>query len=88
MRLAHLALEVLRRLAPASVPRTVVCHGDVGPGNFLHDGARVTALLDWEFAHLGDPMDDLAWWVFRGHDIAGDCGDLPELPPPLVTAAR
>ena len=30
---------------------------------------RVTALLDWEFSHLGDPMDDLAWWVFRGHDM-------------------
>ena len=56
--------------------RTVLCHGDVGPGNFLHDGHRVTALLDWEFSHLGDPMDDLGWWVFRGHDMAGGCGDL------------
>jgi hypothetical protein len=36
----------------------------------------VTALLDWEFTHLGDPMDDLGWWVFRGHDMAGGCGDL------------
>ena len=58
------------------VSRTVLCHGDVGPGNFLHDGQRVTALLDWEFAHLGDPMDDLGWWVFRGHDMAGGGGDL------------
>lgn len=74
--LAELARVVLDRLAPPTVARTVLCHGDVGPGNFLHDGTRVTALLDWEFAHLGDPMDDLAWWVFRGHDIAGGCGDL------------
>jgi aminoglycoside phosphotransferase (APT) family kinase protein len=74
--LAHLALAVLHRCAPATVERTVFCHGDVGPGNFLHDGRRVTALLDWEFPHLGDPMDDLAWWVFRGHDVAGGCGDL------------
>ena len=36
----------------------------------------MTALLDWEFSHLGDPMDDLGWWVFRGHDMAGGCGDL------------
>ncbi len=74
--LAHFALRVLRQCAPDHVARTVLCHGDVGPGNFMHDGARVTALLDWEFSHVGDPMDDLAWWVFRGHDMAGDCGDL------------
>jgi hypothetical protein len=35
--------------------------GDTGPGNFLHDGHRVTAVLDFELAHLGDPMEDLAW---------------------------
>jgi aminoglycoside phosphotransferase (APT) family kinase protein len=74
--LAHYALSLLRCWAPTEVTRTVVCHGDVGPGNFMHDGRRVTALLDWEFCHLGDPMDDLGWWVFRGHDMAGGCGDL------------
>jgi tRNA (cmo5U34)-methyltransferase len=74
--LAHYALALLRRWAPSEVSRTVVCHGDVGPGNFVHDGRRVTALLDWEFCHVGDPMDDLGWWVFRGHDMAGGCGDL------------
>jgi len=36
-------------------------HGDVGPGNLVHDGRRVVALTDWEFAHLGDPAED---WVF------------------------
>jgi len=35
--------------------------GDTGPGNFLHDGHRVTAILDFELGHLGDPMEDLAW---------------------------
>ena len=57
----------LRQLA-ASVPsatRVSLCHGDAGPGNFLHDAGRVTALLDWEFAHLGDPHDDLAWVAVR-----------------------
>jgi aminoglycoside phosphotransferase (APT) family kinase protein len=57
----------LRQLA-GSVPRatrTSLCHGDAGPGNFLHEGGRVTALLDWEFAHLGDPHDDLAWVAVR-----------------------
>jgi len=35
--------------------------GDAGPGNFLHDGTAVTAFLDFELGHLGDPMEDLAW---------------------------
>ena len=52
--------------AHASRPaRTSLCHGDAGAGNFLHDRAEVTALLDWEFAHVGDPHDDLAWVAVR-----------------------
>jgi aminoglycoside phosphotransferase (APT) family kinase protein len=35
--------------------------GDTGPGNLLHDGEHLTAVLDFELAHLGDPMEDLAW---------------------------
>jgi aminoglycoside phosphotransferase (APT) family kinase protein len=75
--LAHFAFGWLARNAPTS-PHTVLCHGDVGPGNFLHDGERVTALLDWEFAHLGDPMDDLGWLAFRGHHMTTDAGNLAE----------
>lgn len=42
--------------------RPSLVQGDTGPGNFLHDGAaRVTAFLDFELGHLGDPMEDLAW---------------------------
>ncbi|HEY8120532.1 MAG TPA: phosphotransferase family protein [Myxococcota bacterium] len=73
--LARFAFGWLERNARES-SHTVLCHGDVGPGNFLHDGSRVTALLDWEFAHLGDPMDDLAWLAFRGHHMTPDAGDL------------
>ncbi len=74
--LAHFAFAWLERNAPPPAERVVLCHGDVGPGNFLHDGERVTALLDWEFAHLGDPLDDLAWLAFRGHQLNDDVGDL------------
>ena len=50
----------------ANLPETgdtppVLVQGDTGPGNFLHDGMRVTAFLDFELGHLGDPMEDLAW---------------------------
>jgi aminoglycoside phosphotransferase (APT) family kinase protein len=51
-------------LPPADVAPTLV-HGDAGPGNFLHEGGRVTALLDWEMAHFGDPMEDLGWIAIR-----------------------
>jgi aminoglycoside phosphotransferase (APT) family kinase protein len=43
--------------------RMGVVHGDPGPGNFLHDGEHVVALTDWEFTHLGDPMEDWAYLV-------------------------
>jgi aminoglycoside phosphotransferase (APT) family kinase protein len=40
-------------------PRLI--HGDIGFHNFLlHDG-RMSALVDWEFAHVGDPADDLGY---------------------------
>jgi aminoglycoside phosphotransferase (APT) family kinase protein len=34
-------------------------HGDAGPYNLLTEGDRLTAILDWEFAHVGDPAEDL-----------------------------
>ena len=33
--------------------------GDCGPDQFLFAGDRVTAIIDWELAHIGDPMVDL-----------------------------
>ena len=72
--------RVLRRIhdAPSNLlgpgplpPGTVVVHGDFGPNNVLLDPRtfEATAVLDWEFAHLGDPVEDLAWceWIVRMH---------------------
>jgi aminoglycoside phosphotransferase (APT) family kinase protein len=36
-----------------------VVHGDAGPYNLLVADDRLTAVLDWEFAHVGDPAEDL-----------------------------
>lgn len=55
----------LEKNIPRGKVPTVVVHGDAGPANFLHDGKRVTAILDWEQSHLGDPMEDLAWICIR-----------------------
>jgi aminoglycoside phosphotransferase (APT) family kinase protein len=36
-----------------------VVHGDAGPYNVLVEADRLTAVLDWEFVHVGDPAVDL-----------------------------
>ncbi|RAR57912.1 aminoglycoside phosphotransferase (APT) family kinase protein [Paraburkholderia unamae] len=36
-------------------------HGDFGFHNFLFEGDRLSAVLDWEFAHAGDPAEDLGY---------------------------
>lgn len=70
----ELAIVVLRETAPVSVG-TVLVHADYKPGNLLLQGDRVTALLDWELAHLGDPLEDLGWITqplrAAEHTIAG-----------------
>ena len=52
-------------------PGQVLVHGDYGPNNTLLDPAarQVTAVVDWEWAHAGDPLEDLAWceWIIRMH---------------------
>lgn len=59
--------------ASAPLPEHVgIVHGDPGPGNFVHDGARVVAFTDWEFTHLGDPMEDWAYLItMRGSRTMG-----------------
>lgn len=55
-----LAIDALRASAPVSA-RTVLVHADFKPGNILLDSGDISALLDWELAHLGDPLEDLGW---------------------------
>jgi aminoglycoside phosphotransferase (APT) family kinase protein len=63
--LARAQLEYLVQNVPDYDDEPVVVQGDTGPGNFMYDGVRVTAIVDWELAHLGDPMDDIAWLSWR-----------------------
>ena len=63
--LIHLSLNWLEANIPADMPAPVIVHGDAGPGNFLFVGDRITALLDWELVHYGDPMADLAMLSLR-----------------------
>jgi len=59
------ALDWLRHNVPVYDGAPVIVHGDAGPANFLHQGGKVTAVLDWELAHLGDPLEDFAWISIR-----------------------
>ena len=54
--------------------RIVIVHGDYRSGNYLYDDNGIIAMLDWELAHLGDPMEDLGWasMMFWGREeLAG-----------------
>lgn len=67
-------LAWLKRRAPAA-EAIVLVHGDFKPGNALVGDGRITAKLDWETAHLGDPLEDLGWVTNpvrrREHQIPG-----------------
>jgi aminoglycoside phosphotransferase (APT) family kinase protein len=84
----HPALELgLRwldeRTPPPTEPRLV--HGDFRNGNFVVGPDGIRAVLDWELARLGDPIEDLGWlcvksWRFGQADrIVGGFGSLDDL---------
>jgi aminoglycoside phosphotransferase (APT) family kinase protein len=47
---------------PADEP-VALCWGDARLGNQIFDGPHCVAVLDWEMVRLGDPVQDLAWWL-------------------------
>jgi aminoglycoside phosphotransferase (APT) family kinase protein len=64
----HPAIELglwwLRENRPPPRP-VVVCHGDFRIGNVVVGEDGLAGVLDWEFAHLDDPVRDLAWPLVR-----------------------
>ncbi len=56
-----LALRWLRDNAPAPSDVVTLVHGDFRHGNLIIGPEGVRAVLDWELAHFGDPMEDLGW---------------------------
>lgn len=63
--IARVSLSYLERNIPDYAGPAVLCQGDTGPGNFIYRDDRVLGVIDWELAHLGDPMDDIAWLSWR-----------------------
>ncbi|WP_183025876.1 phosphotransferase family protein [Variovorax sp. UMC13] len=79
------AFQWLRRHAPATEAAPVLVHGDFRNGNLIVGEQGLRAVLDWELAHIGDPMEDLGWlcvnaWRFGRDELpVGGFGTLAEL---------
>jgi aminoglycoside phosphotransferase (APT) family kinase protein len=57
----ELALRWLGDHDPGPPPEVTLVHGDFRHGNLIIGPEGLRAVLDWELAHLGDPMEDLGW---------------------------
>jgi aminoglycoside phosphotransferase (APT) family kinase protein len=81
----ELGLRWLADNAPPDAAEPTLVHGDFRNGNLIVGPDGVRAVLDWELAHLGDPVEDLGWlcvksWRFGIADkLVGGFGDVPKL---------
>ena len=72
--IVEFATRWLHRNVPSAPERIALVQGDTGPGQFIFQGSRLTAIIDWEFAHLADPTLDLA--QIRTRDFYNPGGDM------------
>ena len=83
----HPVLELVRNWLVDTQPtpgRVCVVHGDFRLGNVIVGADGLRAVIDWELAHLGDPMEDLGWlcvkaWRFGGSAPVAGLGDYDTL---------
>jgi aminoglycoside phosphotransferase (APT) family kinase protein len=73
--------------------RPVLVHGDFRNGNFVVGPDGLRAVLDWELAHLGDPVEDLGWlcvksWRFGAAPPVGGFGGYDQLLDAYAGASR
>lgn len=71
MPVLELTARWLERNRPVGGRRSVV-HGDFRIGNVMFDEEGLTGILDWELAHLGDPLEDLGWLAVRAWRFGND----------------
>jgi aminoglycoside phosphotransferase (APT) family kinase protein len=74
--LLELGIWWLHANVPSGKRRRCFVQGDTGPGQFMFADGRLTALIDWELAHIGDPMLDLG--VARMRNLLYPVGSLRE----------
>ncbi len=59
--IARATIRWLRANPPPPPERVTVVHADYRVGNFLYTPKGIHGIVDWEMAHLGDPIEDVAW---------------------------
>jgi aminoglycoside phosphotransferase (APT) family kinase protein len=80
-----LAFHELSASRPPAAALARLVHGDFRNGNLMIGPEGVRAVLDWELAHIGDPMEDLGWlcvnsWRFgRIEKPVGGFGEYADL---------
>ena len=63
----------------------VLVHGDFRFGNFIISEDNLESIIDWELAHIGNPMEDLGWLCVRSWRFGnvekrvGGLGDIKDL---------
>ena len=84
------ALEWLEANEPAAPEPVSLCWGDSRIGNMIFCDDRCVAVLDWEMVTLGNPIQDLGWWIFvdRHHSEGLESPRLPGFPDRAETIAR
>lgn len=60
-------IRKLRKEPPPPPSRLSVVQGDYHFGNWLFTPQGITAIVDWEMAHLGDPIEDLGWACLQNY---------------------
>ena len=92
----HPVLEYGLRWCELHAPtreETTFVHRDFRTGNYLVHEGRLTGILDWEFAGVGNPLEDIGWicakcWCFRHeHHIVGGVAGLDDFIPEYEAAS-
>lgn len=60
-------IRQLRREPPPPPAKLSIVHGDYHFGNWLYTPEGITAVIDWEMAHLGDPHEDFGWACLQNY---------------------
>jgi aminoglycoside phosphotransferase (APT) family kinase protein len=80
------AHQLLDRVAEV---RTCLVHCDFGPEHILTTGGRITGIIDWTDAEIGDPALDLCWLLHSAPDeLAAGAAETYDITPELRSRAR
>ena len=72
------AMAWLQANKPKQPEPLCVLWGDAKIGNMIFQGTRCMGLFDWELAHIGNPIDDVAWYLMLDRCLSEGIG-IPRL---------